>query len=483
MTAIENLRVAVRAGKNRPLLMAPTGAGKTTIAARITANAIARGKRVLFLSPYETLIDQTRDAFFAEGIPHIGILQADRPTDPDAPVQIGTVQTLVRRVKPDVGLVFVDEAHRQDKSLFEWMASPEMALVPIIGLSATPWSAGLGLQYGPLVIAARASELIEAGRLSPYIVFAPSAPDLEAVRITAGDFNEGELSAATNTPKLVGDIVDNWHARARNLSTIVFCVDRNHARHVEQRFREAGVASEYIDGETMRPDRKAIFARFNSGETKVLVNVDVLTAGFDADVRCVVDARPTKSEMRYVQALGRGLRVAQGKDRLIILDHAGNTERLGFVDAIHHDELDDGGARNSSSRKADRKAAEVRVCAVCKAVMPRATLICSACGYEQPAKTAVIETDATLVEFGKEQGEARPAPIVLEQSEFFAELKGYAQGRTYAAGWASYKFREKFGVWPNHPAVRDVEPRSPSLKVLNWIRSRAIAFAKGRKHG
>ena len=472
--AIENLRAALRAGKTRPLLQAPTGAGKTTIAARMTANATARGRRVLFVSPYATLVDQTANAFAAEGIRRIGLMQGDRPTDPLAPVQVGTTQTLARRERPDVQLVFVDEAHRLDKTLFNW--------IPFIGLSATPWAAGLGRHYNHLVIAATTRELIEAGRLSRFTVFAPSAPDLAAVRVVAGDFHERELSNATNTPRLVGDIIENWFARAEGLPTIAFCVDRDHARHVEQRFREAGVASEYLDGETPHAEREQIFARFRSGETKALVNIDVLTAGFDADVRCVIDARPTKSEIRYCQAIGRGLRTAPGKDRLVVLDHAGNTQRLGFVDNVHHDTLDDGDARKAAQKRAERKPADVRLCKKCRAVMPRSTLRCDQCGFEEPAKTLVIETDAKLIKFAS-PSKRRSVPSVFEQAEFFAELKGHAQARGYASGWASHKFRERFDVWPNDPFIKNVEPTPPSLKTKNWITSRQIAFAKSRRHG
>ena len=308
------------------------------------------------------------------------------------------------------------------------------------------------------------------------------APDLAAVRTVAGDFHEAELSDAANTPKLVGDIITNWHTRACDIATIAFCVDRNHARHVEQRFREAGVASEYLDGETPHAAREAIFARFRSGTTKVIVNIDVLTAGFDADVRCVIDARPTKSEMRFVQAVGRGLRTAPGKDRLLILDHAGNTQRLGFVDAIHYDVLDDGDPRRAERRKAERMAADVRLCSKCAAAMLRGTLTCIECGYEEPAKTNVVETNASLVEFGTE-AERRSTPTVFDQAEFYAELKGYAATRGYNPGWVAHKFREKFGSWPNAPLIRNVESTSPSLKTENWIRSRQIAYAKSRKHG
>ena len=207
----------------------------------------------------------------------------------------------------------------------------------------------------------------------------------------------------------------------------------------------------------------------------------MLTAGFDADVRCVIDARPTKSEIRYVQALGRGLRVAPGKDRLVILDHAGNTQRLGFIDSIHYTALDDGDTRCAEKRKAERKAADIRICRKCKSALPRGTLFCGECGYEQPATTLVVETNANLVEFGTE-AERRSTPTVFDQAEFYAELKGYAAAHRYDAGWAKHKFREKFGSWPNAPLILNVEPTTPGLKTRSWIKSRHIAFGRRRQH-
>lgn len=239
-----------------------------------------------------------------------------------------------------------------------------------------------------------------------------------------------------NQVTLVGDIVDTWLARAKDLPTLAFCVNRQHAAHVEQRFREAGVASEYLDGRTPRADRDGIFARFRSGETKIIVNIDVLTAGFDADVRALIDARPTKSEVRYVQMFGRGLRCAPGKDRLIVLDHAGNALRLGLVTDIHYGTLDDGEPRSGAGNKAERKVHDVCLCDECKAVMPRGKRVCEACGHERPAATQVEEHDGELIELGTAaSGPAKSDP--LANAQFLAELRGYREQqnpRRLAAG-------------------------------------------------
>ena len=348
---LEALSQSLRSGHKRPMVKMPTGAGKTLAAVHIVKRALDKGNRVIFTVPALSLIDQTVAAFEAEGIHSVGVMQADHErTDQTQPVQVCSIQTLARRQKPDAALVIIDEAHLAFKSVHEWMADPAWAKIPFIGLSATPWTPGLGKHYDDLIIAARTGDLIADGFLAPFVVYAPSTPDLSAVHTVAGDYHEGELGEACDKPELVGDVVDTWTKRGENRPTLVYGVNRAHAEHLQQRFVEAGVAAEYIDCFVDRPDRERIFARFRSGETKVVCNVATLTVGIDLPmVSCIVDARPTKSEMRHIQTIGRGLRTAEGKDKLIVLDHAGNSLRLGLVTDIEHDHLDDGEQRNTGA--------------------------------------------------------------------------------------------------------------------------------------
>jgi DNA repair protein RadD len=119
-----------------------------------------------------------------------------------------------------------------------------------------------------------------------------------------------------------------------NRPTIVYAVSRDHARKLVDCFLAAGVSTAYIDCNTPQYEREAIFARYSAGETRIICNVATLDTGLDLDVRCIVDARPTQSRMRFVQTIGRGLRTADGKSDCLILDHAGNHTRLGMVTEI-----------------------------------------------------------------------------------------------------------------------------------------------------
>ena len=134
--ALDLLRASLRSGHRRPLLMAPTGFGKTIVGAAIVEGAMLQGRAVTFVVPSIDLIDQTAAAFEREGINHIGVVQADHPrTDPTAPLQVASVQTLARRQPGPADVIIVDEAHVRFRSLSNWMHDAAWAKVPFIGLS------------------------------------------------------------------------------------------------------------------------------------------------------------------------------------------------------------------------------------------------------------------------------------------------------------------------------------------------------------
>ena len=251
-----------------------------------------------------------------------------------------------------------------------------------------------------------------------------------------------------------------------------------------ERFLEAGVSAAYIDGNTDRPAREAIFDGFRAGKVKVIVSVATLTAGIDLpSASCVIDARPTKSEIAWVQWVGRGLRTAPGKTNCILLDHAGNALRLGLPSDISHDRLDDGDRRKGRQKPQERTTPLPRLCGECKAVLPPSVTRCSACGTVREAKTAVLVHEGELVEFGSGQSGKREATIA-EKASFYSEVLWIGREKRYAPGWAANQYRERFGVWPNDARIWHVEPSAPSLKTKQWILSRQIAYAKGRRaHG
>jgi superfamily II DNA or RNA helicase len=232
-------------------LQLPTGSGKTRIAAEIIRNALSRSKRVIFVVPRLVLIDQTIRQFEREGITNLGVIQANHPRrNPDARIQIASAQTLIRREIPRADLVIVDENHISFDAINAWIRSYEWASTIFIGLSATPWAKGMAEVWDDLIKPVSIQELIDGGYLSPFRVFAEPGPDLSGVRVLGGDFLESDLSQLANSAdsvELNSNVVMTWLQKGEDRPTLVYGVDRAHARRLQERFLEAGVSAGYID--------------------------------------------------------------------------------------------------------------------------------------------------------------------------------------------------------------------------------------------
>lgn len=466
--AIASLRMAMASGKRRPMLQLPTGAGKTFIAANIINMARAKGNRVCFCVPAISLIDQSVQEFYREGITDVGVIQADHPMrDYSKPVQIASIQTLQSRGVPDFDLIIVDEAHKIFKVIAEWMESGK----PFIGLSATPWAKGLGKLYDDLLIGATLRELIDAGYLSDYRVFAPAHPDLSAVKNTAGDYNQKQLGEVMNDSRLVADVVSTWKKRGQGRPTLCFAVDRAHAKALQQQFEGAGVGCGYIDAYTDTIERKIVEGQLKRGEISVVANVGCLTTGVDWDVRCIILARPTRSEMLFVQMIGRGLRTADGKEDCLILDHADNHARLGFAADIHHDNLDDGA--KGERKKPEAKAPLPKECPKCSFLKEPKVHECPSCGFKPEKFSAIEYEDGELLEVKA----AKPKATKDDKQIFYSGLLHIAQKRGRAKGWVSHTYRDRFGVWPK--GLADI-PTDPPRDVWAYVQSKDIRFAKRR---
>jgi len=477
--ALENLRCAVGAGQRRIVMQAPTGFGKTVLAAALVNNARTKKKKVLFTVPALSLIDQTVEMFYANGILDVGVIQAQHEmTDWSKPIQIASVQTLMKRPMPEHDVALVDEVHKWFEKFYpKWMQDPKWQNTPIIGLSATPWTRGLGSYFGHYIKASTTRELIEAGLLSPFKVYAPSHPDLSAVRTVAGDYQQNELSAKMSEGKLVADAVETWLKLAEGRPTLCYAVDRLHAKHLQVKFEAAGVACAYQDAHTDDLERKAIKRDFHSGRVKVVCNVGTLTVGIDWDVRCISLCRPTKSDMLFVQIVGRGLRTAPGKDHCLILDHSDNHQRLGFVTDIDESYS---GLHVGKTPAHENRTEAIRLpkeCPQCAYLKPPRCAKCPACGFVAVAVNKVKPEDGELRELKPKPKQQVWGPE--EKAWFAGELRRYARDHGYSSGWVSHKFREKFGVWPNaYGGVNAATHIRP--ETLGWIKSRQIAYARAK---
>ncbi len=485
--ALANIRDSVRAGVRRLVVQAATGAGKTKLAAAIVEGSRDKGNRVAFVVPAISLVDQTVESFYAEGIRDIGVLQANHEmTDGSRPVQICSIQTIqARGAFPEAKTVMFDECHRLHQAHKDWLTSPAWANVPIIGLSATPWAKGMGKYFDSLLVAATTAELIEQRYLSKFRVFATGHPDLSEVKTVAGDYHEGQLSQAMQGGGLTADIIKTWKEKWGKGKTLCFGVDKAHAKSIQDRFEQAGISCGYQDAETTADERREIKQKFHDGTYQVVSNIQTLTTGVDWDVRCLILARPTKSEMLYVQIIGRALRTADGKDYAMILDHSDTTQNLGYVTDIHHEHLDDG--KPAAKAVAERKEPLPKPCSNCSYLKPPKIKICPNCGQESKAETSIFESDGELVEWvpgQRAKAKSGREYSRQEQRQFYAELKAYGASKNYSSGWAYHKFMEKFKMKPPFAFKGDLPSPQISAEVAMWIRSRQIAWAKSKhNHG
>lgn len=491
VSAIDALRASLRGGKRRPVLVLPTGSGKTQVAREIVRMAREKAKRVLFLAPRRELIYQASARFAAAGIMH-GVIMAGEPRSLMADVQIASFDTLHARGMrggkmrmPDADLLIVDEAHlsisETRKAILE--CYPDAV---IVGLTATPARGdgrGLGEIYDDLVAVTSIRELTDNGYLATMRYFAPSEPDLAGIRLNKdGDYQEKSLGKRMDQPKLVGDIIDNWLRLAFGMSTVVFCVTRAHSRHVCERFNELGVKAEHLDGETPLDERKAILERVASGETTVLCNVFVATFGLDIPrLACAVLARPTRNIALYLQIVGRVFRPHEDKQDAFVIDHAGAVSHHGFVDDFIPWSLDasETVAERKLKQQQESKAPREIVCSQCKTVF-KGRRECPNCGHAMVPRSSAVPTHEAELQEVSPKKENRDATWE-EKIQFMGGLRAYAAEHGYSPNWCAHKYKTRFGVWPNDERVRQAPAQQYDEPTRKWLLSQQIRFAKSKQ--
>jgi len=467
-STLEALRKGFALGLRRQILYAPTGAGKTEMAIALLEATKKKGNKGAMIVDRIILCDQTSLRLDKYDIDH-GVLQSGHWRDrPYENIQVCSAQTLERRGEfPGLNLMIVDEAHQTREATVDFIKNnPD---VRVIGLTATPFTKGLGRVYENVISTVTTRELVEAKVLVPLRVFISKEIDMTGAKKVAGEWSQKE--STERGIKITGDIVATWVSKTNEIfgkpaKTIVFCSGVAHGAHLAQEFAKAGfnfISISYRDDDQFKKD---VIEDFAKPDTTIhgLIATDILTKGFDVpDVMIGVSARPfTKSLSSHIQQMGRVMRGHASKEYAVWLDHSGNYMRFReewddvFENGVHV--LDDG-KEKPKTEPSDKEKTECK-CPKCEAYFPARLDSCLNCGYVRERKNQISEVEGEMVELG-----SNLATRDVKQ-EFWSMLQWYVTHKGWSSGRAANVYKEKFGVWPRQ--LHDM-PMTPSLEVNKFV--------------
>jgi len=425
---------------NHPLIVAPTGSGKTAIIAQIVRDAMSfPNTKVLIVSHVKELLEQGAKgllAMYPEA--DFGFYSASlRQKRLDRPITFAGIQSVWERafdMIPAPDLVLIDEAHMLPKNTETrygqfirdlTICNPQ---VKVVGLTATPYRLdsgflhkGKGAVFDGIAYDIPVSRLMEEGWLSTvYSKGGLKQIDLTNVGRRGGEFIESELAAAASDPELVRATVEEiCRLGVDRKSWLIFASGIGHANMLADGLRDLDIGAEVVTGSDDMAERGRKIANFKSGKLRALVNCNVLTTGFDApSVDLVALVRATESTGLYIQMVGRGTRLAPGKEDCLLLDYGGNVARHGFIDTPNPKK--NGGTGDGK--------APVKACPSCNTFCHAAVRVCPECAFEFPApelnhapksyEGAVLSNQVKMewldvddVSYGRWQKEGKPDSI------------------------------------------------------------------------
>jgi superfamily II DNA or RNA helicase len=431
---ITAIRLQYQLGHRKVLAVLPTGAGKTVCFSHIAQAAAKKGNRVLIAVHRQELLDQ---ACRSLPMPH-GVIAANRAMDLSAAVQVASVQTLARRLhklpRDFFQLVVIDEAHHSNAGT--WARTLEhFHQSHLLGVTATPIrldGRGLGEHYQAMVEGPSAQWLTDNGYLATARVLAPPGFDSTGIRKRMGDFDTKE--AEQRVGSIMGDAVSHYRKHLDGQTAIAFCCSVAHAEAVAQLFQCNGISAASIDGTMDATTRRQLLQDLGTRRIKVLTSCALIGEGVDVpSVGGCILLRPTQSVSLHLQMIGRCLRPSPGKAAAVVLDHVGNTLRLG-----HHLEPREWTLEGIAKRDRE-KAPSVKVCPACFAAMASQARHCGECGHEfAPEVRELKQVEGELVEM-----QARQRKREQGNAQTLEELRQLAQQRGYKRGWAERVYQAR----------------------------------------
>lgn len=524
--SVKEIRKKLSQGLKHLIVQLPTGGGKTIIFTYMSTAAALKSNKTLIFTDRTELLKQATKSMEKFGIRAGQIKAGSKVIDYDKDVYVAMSQTFKKRIDKDefkefitddISLIIIDEAHKQEFNyLFE---SGLLNNKIVLGFTATPSRNGkmrqLGLDYEYIVQGPQVKELVNAGYLVNSDTYEVDAPSIKGVGIDSktGDYKASEMFSRFNTNKTYSGLVNQYKKHTPEQKMIVFCVNVEHCIRTTIELNNAGIKAKFVASNKSEPKqpetddpakiskynedlrvynywkenfeiysgtREHIFKEFENSEIDVLVNVDIATTGYDCpSIQVVAVMRATQSLTLWLQMIGRGSRIFEGKDNFTIFDFGGNKERLGDYDSNrgwslwHEENKSGGGVPPLKLCGIDSKERLIKsgnhIEKGCQRLIMAMQNICPFCGFKYPEKKAAEEVELVLSEIIDEQGVSLAVKHFKDMD--FEELKIYRTAKKHKQPWL---WRQLWGRGKKEELIRFAE-------FDNWSKQatqRAIVYCE-----
>lgn len=455
---------------DHPLIVAPTGSGKSVILAMLCAEAMEwPGTRVCVVTHQKELVEQDSAAIMRMTDARVGFYNAALGEKSlHHPITVATIQSIYKKA-PDADpwdIIIVDEAHmiapnegtRYQRFLGEArLQNPDLK---IVGLTATPWRMGTGrldegkdALFDTTAYEITIPELLGAGHLCEIIsVGGVQKIDLSGVKVRGGEYVASDLAKAADKPDTTkAAVAEIVRLGADRKGWLIFTSSIDHGRHVTEEVASHGIPVALVTGDTPQAERAMILRDYRAQRLRCVVNVQVLTTGFDAPHTDLIGAlRPTKSPVLYVQMLGRAMRPHPGKENALLLDFAGLVMEHGPVDAVN--------VRSRGDSDGQPGEAPARECPECRRIVGISVLTCPGCGHEWPPPEPVEKLHTRAFS---------GAVLSHQRTQELVEVIGMRLSK-----WEPHD--------PSRPATLLVSYQTPVREIREWLCPEHTGYARTR---
>ena len=324
---------SIKEGKKNICVALYTGTGKTFLASAIAEKFLNKNKLIIFITPRLSLLEQTKESFeyLEEKYSEIQIIQGNREYNNNGMIYIASARTLINRelkFKPE--LIINDESHIGYNKSTQQKIYEKFPDSIFLSLTATPCDAdGLPYNYDKIIKYENKKYFIQQGYLCKVESYIPYTPDLKNIDLIGKDYNQKQLDQKFNNSYVINNIINKTHDLIKDTKLLVFCISIKHAEMMNQELKERGFNSRVYHSNIHNQIRKEILEDYKNNKFNTIVSVAALAEGLDVpDVNCILLARPTRSIPLFHQIIGRGMRVAEGKDKCKVIDVGGCIENI-----------------------------------------------------------------------------------------------------------------------------------------------------------